>query len=188
MLADMTDDDDSIWDAIRKNVRPVNAYWAWRDKPIGEQNAARDILSAAAFSVERLSSCEDANLPPDCEAIVDGLDAGIEVTELVNEKRLKRSLEGKIKPFNWHDRKFSEALQNIIDEKSGGGPRWQGGPYDRRLLIIHADEPDLSSDIISRFLDGRRFTTAFFSDVVLGLSYEPATQTCPSFRLSLDPL
>ena len=35
----------------------------------------------------------DANLPPDCEAIVDGVLAGIAVTELVHEQALARSIK-----------------------------------------------------------------------------------------------
>ena len=186
MLAGMTDDDDLDFDAILKNLRPVNGFWAYGDKRVGEPNTAIEILKEAGFFVDRLVALPEGQDPPDCAGTVDQLHAGIEVTELVNQKRLERSLAGRFTRFTWDGRDFIEALQRIIDKKGDDGLRWQGGPYGRRLLVVHTDEPDLNSTIVSRFLEGRRFRSAFFSDVVLGLSYEPATQTCPSFRLLVD--
>jgi hypothetical protein len=162
MLAGMTDDDDLDFDAILKNLRPVNGYWAYGDKRVGEPNTASEILKSAGFLVERLVARPDGQDPPDCEGAVDHSHAGIEVTELVHRKRLQRSLAGRFTRFTWDGPDFAAALQNIIDKKGGDGPRWQGGPYGQRLLVVHTDEPDLNSNIVSRFLDGRRFATAFF--------------------------
>jgi hypothetical protein len=192
MLAGMTDDDDDHddidfdFDAFLKNRRPALGFWAYRDKRVGEPNTAREILKEARFSVDRLTARPDGQDPPDCEGTVDGSHAGIEVTELVHQGSLERSLAGRTTWFPWRRQDFTEALQTIIDKKGGDGPRWQGGPYGLRLLVVHTDEPDLTSTIVSRFLEGQRFTSAFFSDVVLGLPYEPATERCPTFRLSLD--
>jgi predicted nucleotidyltransferase len=156
-----------------KNLRRVNGYWAYGQKPVGERGAASVILEAAGFAIDRLVSCEDANLPPDCAATVDGVHTGIEVTELVHRKSLDRSLKSKSKSvfwFPWDQGTFCAKIRGIIAEKEAGAPRWQGGPYERWLLVIPTD----------------RFQTRFFSDAVLGLPPLPATDFFPTFRLTLD--
>jgi predicted nucleotidyltransferase len=190
-------------DSLRIDVtslRAVNGYWYYRDKTVAEEKAvsergaATEILMAAGFSIERLVSCEDPNAPPDCEAKVDGIHAGIEVTELVHRESLELSIHSLRQPtgdgttwwFPWDQQAFADAIQRIIGKKEEDGLRWQGGPYGRRLLVVHTDEPRLNRDTVARFLDGARFNASFFSDAVLGLSYDPTTETCPTFHLSLD--
>jgi predicted nucleotidyltransferase len=170
-------------------LRAANSYWYWPDKPVAERGAARLILEEAGFAVTSLASCTDANLPPDCEAIVDGVPAGIEVTELVHERALARSINSnKTWWFLWDQAEFVERLQRIISIKSADGNLWQGGPYGRRVLVVHTDEPYLDHERVSRFLVGQEFKTAFFSDVVLGLPYGSFTQSHPVFRLPLGSI
>jgi predicted nucleotidyltransferase len=167
------------------NWRPVNGFWAYRDKSVGEPGAANEILKSAGFAIERLVGCKSD--PPDCEATIGNRHAGIEVTELVHFKALKRSLKiGKPIWFPWDQVTFAAALQCIIDRKETAVPRWQGGPYDRWMLVVHTDEPHLSQSVVGRFLEGKRFRARFFSDVVLGLSYDPTTASIPTFCLTLD--
>jgi len=70
-------------EAMRLNLRGASDYWYWRNKPQMEVGAARDVLTCASVSFSNLKARE--NDPPDCEAIIDGQLAGIEVTELVGE-------------------------------------------------------------------------------------------------------
>lgn len=51
MLSGVAENDS---DDIRKNLRAVNGYWAWRDKRVAESGAANEILKAAGFLVEEL--------------------------------------------------------------------------------------------------------------------------------------
>ena len=167
-------------------LKAGNSYWYWPDKPVAERGAARIILKAAGYGVLDLVSCSDANLPPDCAAMVDGAHAGIEVTELVNEKALARSIRSnKTFWFLWDQAAFIDELQSIIAIKSADGNRWQGGPYDRRMLVVHTDEPHLDEERVTQFLVGQQFKTLFFSEVVLGLPYSPFTETHAAFRISL---
>lgn len=168
-------------------LRTANSYWYWPDKPVAERGAATKILAEAGFVVERLVSCADGNLPPDCAATVDGVHAGIEVTELVHEKALAKSINNSRSWwFVWDQRTFAERIQRIIDDKDRDVPRWQGGPYSRRVLVVHTDETYLDHERVNGFLRGQRFSTTFFSEVVLGLPYDPFTQSHPTYRLSLD--
>jgi predicted nucleotidyltransferase len=168
-------------------LRAGGSYWYWPDKPVAERGAAATILKGAGFAVERLVSCSDANLPPDCTATVDGVRTGIEVTELVHQRTLARSIKSsKTMWFLWDQRAFIQEVQAIIAIKDGGAPRWQHGPYARRLLVVHTDEPYLNHEMVQRFLQGARFRTSFFTDAVLGLPYDPFTQSHPTFRLDLD--
>jgi predicted nucleotidyltransferase len=169
-----------------KKQRKVYGYWHWYEKQVGEWGASTSILKAAGFSVERLVSCSDANKPPDCEATIDRAHAGIEVTELVDQESLEQSLRGQTTWFPWNQQTFTGSIQRIIDTKEEGGSRWQGGPYYRRLLVVHSDEPYLTKSAVSGFLQGKRFKSGFFSDAVLGLSYDPSTESIPTFRLALD--
>ena len=185
-----TDDFDSLSVHLKKKnsrLRAANSYWYWPEKPVAERGAANTILEAAGFAVEQLVSCADANLPPDCAATVNGVHAGIEVTELVHEEGLAKSINSQTTWwFLWDQQAFAEAVQMIIATKEGDVARWQGGPYGRRLLVVHTDEPYLDQERVSRYLQGQRFKTTCFSDAVLGLPYDPFTGSHPTFRLPLD--
>jgi hypothetical protein len=85
-------DDEAIRALIEANLRPWNAFWTWRDKPIGERGAASEILEPAGVQVVGLVSREPGQDPPDCEATLDGLFSGVEVTVLVHRPTLERSL------------------------------------------------------------------------------------------------
>jgi hypothetical protein len=73
------------------NKRPGFGYWWFRDKPFAERSAVRDALPAAGFEMSDLRSIPENQDPPDCEALVDGVPCGIEVTELLHETRPSRS-------------------------------------------------------------------------------------------------
>jgi predicted nucleotidyltransferase len=177
----MNDPDSFVIDL--DSLRPVSGYFAYRDKSVGEPGAARAILEGAGFDVRQLvSRTQD---PPDCEGTVGNAHAGIEVTELVHRKSLERSLKGNMARFPWDQAKLAEVIQTIIEKKGRDVQRWKGGPYHRRMLVVHTAEPHLNQSAVERLLKGRRFRTNVFSDVVLGLPYDPATQSSPTFQLAL---
>lgn len=195
-------EDSDPWDLIAGNLRPWNSYWTWRDKPVGERGAAKDILREAGCEVERLVSREVGLDPPDCEAMVDGRWSGIEVTELVHRKTLERSFKalkqravGKApeRPeayFVWKADDLISALQEHLNSKDRA--RLKGGPYERYMLLIHTDEMFLDKESVSRFLNGATFQTRMISDAFLGLSYHPGDNSipgsCPVYRLPLTYL
>jgi hypothetical protein len=183
---------------IKANARDWNGFWYWRDKPIGEQQIATEILRQGGVEVTNLVSRRED--PPDCEATLDGHFSGIEVTELVHQKVLERALRaskdrqsGKEpeRPeayFIWDRKDFLSKLQALIDAKDQIS-KIRGGPYERYVLVIHTDEFFLDRGTVDHFLDGAMFRARFITDALLGLSYHPSdgldAGCCPVFRLNL---
>jgi len=188
----MTDDydDDDLGRSILANAREWNSFWFWRDKPVGERGAARDILEAAKVQVTDLRSLDQD--PPDCEAMLDGQLSGIEVTELVHRPTLERSIkavrqrargEEPQKPeafFNWDRDHLIEALQKILDAKNAAKPKRS---YEQYVLVIHTDEY-LEGDAVECFLQDAKFNTSLITRAFLGLSYHPG-KGYPVFELKL---
>jgi hypothetical protein len=192
----INDEDHNFERLILDNSREWNGFWFWRDKPVGERGAARNILEAAGVLVTDLVSLEPGQDPPDCEATLDGKCAGVEVTELVQQRTLDRSIkavrqrargEEPQKPeahFAWDRNDLLAALQKLLDRKNSGKPK---RTYERYVLVIHTDEMFLDRESVARFLAGATFSTSLITDAFLGLSYEPASKSCPTFRLQLTP-
>ena len=187
------DEGDDTNSRIAANARPWAGFWAWRDKPVGEHGAASEILRIAGIKVAKFVSRKDD--PPDCEGILDGQWSAVEVTELVHQPAFERSLKAikeraagrePEKPeayFNWDRLDLLRALQERIEVKDA--MTLKGTPYDRYVLVIHTDEFFLDSATVSRFLEGATFRARSITDVILGLSYEPASGSYPVFPLEL---
>jgi hypothetical protein len=156
-----------------------NAFWYWRDRPVQERVNAANVLKAAGVKIVELVSRNEREQPPDCEAKLDGQFSGIEVTELVH-RTARRSIKARReraagkKPkrpeviFVWDRGDVLSALQARIERKQEG---WQGGPYQRRVLVMYTDEFLLDRVRVGGFLQEATFQTTFFTDVFLGLSY-----------------
>jgi hypothetical protein len=190
----MNDDSDDIErtkQLILANARPWNGFWSWRDKPVGERGAAQNLLEAAGFKMERLVSRERD--PPDCEAMLDGKWSGIEVTELVHEPTLKRSIKAILQRaigvvpklpeayFIWERDDLLEELRRILKKKD----KEPEDHYERYVLVINTDEMYLDRERVERFLEGATFKTNVITDAILGLSYDGNGQY-PIFRLKLE--
>lgn len=180
--------------SIEANGRPWG-YWHWRDKAVSERAAADEVLTAAGLNVVDLRSRSED--PPDCDATVDGLLWGIEVTEIVHQRTLEQALKlqqthggwpkGTIRYFEWDRQSLLTAIQKRIDKKDEG--KVKGGPYDRYALVIVTDEFHLHRETVEEFLAGATFRARLITDVFLGLSYHPGPASeggsCPVFRLDL---
>src|SRR4051812_7107322 len=137
-------------------------------------------LRKPAIQVDRPRSLDQD--PPDCEATLDGQFSGIEVTELVHQATLERSIkavrqrsrgEEPQKPeayFDWDRDDLIAALENILLLKNSAKPRLS---YERYVLVIHTGEYLLDSDRVKRLLKGATFSTSLITHAFLGLSYEP---------------
>lgn len=127
-----------------------------------------------------LHSREPGQDPPDCEATLDGVWSGVEVTELIHQPTLECSIkairdrEGGREPeqpeayFDWDRDSLLSALQALIDCKD---KPWKGGPYERCALVACTNEFLLDRNKVSRFLQGAVFRTKLITDVFFGLSY-----------------
>jgi hypothetical protein len=156
-----------------------NAFWYWRDRPVQERVNAANVLKAASVKIVELVSRNEREQPPDCEAKLDGQFSGIEVTELVH-RTARRSIKARRERaagkepkrpeviFVWDRGDVLSALQARIERKQEA---WQGGPYQRRVLVMYTDEFLLDRVRVGGFLQEATFQTTFFTDVFLGLSY-----------------
>lgn len=179
-------EDEELAAVIRKDVRSVQTYWYWKDKRVGERGAARNVLTEAGMALHGLRSCDRD--PPDCEATVDGLWTGIEVTEPTHRKALERSLKGTRQYFTWPREALLSELQRWIDRKDAA--KLKGGPYERYILVIVTDEYLLDREMVRTHLEGATFQASMITDVLFCLSYHPSPEPegghCPVFRLPLE--
>ena len=166
----------------------IGRFWNWHNRPAKERVVARQILLNAKFEVDEFGSRQDD--PPDCEGLLDGQWSAVEVTQLMHEKARAQSMKAiKQQPeqperyYFWDRDDLLRAIQELIEVKDA--KRYQGGPYQRFILVIYTDEFVLNDATMHQFLDGATFSTRLFTDVVVGLSYEPASGTYPTFRLNL---
>jgi hypothetical protein len=147
-------DDDAKFDPSWS--RGFNSYGTFRrgkqtrqiDKSLEERGFAEDALTGGGFAFTDLRSLDDA--PPDCSAIVDGELTGLEVTELIDEEAIKATLDARRQSpagldayREWTQDLFRERLQQAINPKLARVGAWKGGPYQRRMLVIHTDEKTL---------------------------------------------
>ena len=183
----MADHDDSGFArTMLENKRGANDFWYWKDKPVMEAGIARTVLESAGRQFEQLRS-RGREDPPDCEAIIEGLRYGIEVTELADETTLKASIKGNHQILLWGCDQLCAELQKRIDRKDVPPQKVKDGPYDRYMLIIATDETALDPERVEQFLEGKRFCSSFITDVFFGLSYDPKLKCYPIFQLPLIP-
>ena len=177
----------------RKNTREWQVGRFWRDKPVRERISAKHVLTAAGLDVRDIRSRPEIDQPPDCEAMIDGQQCGIEHTELVHEPTMKRSIRARRerevgknpkKPeayFLWTQACLLAALQGIIDDKDQDAARMKGGPYTRYMLVIETEERYmlvnetevlLNRNAVREFLPDACFRATRITDAFLSLSYE----------------
>lgn len=178
---------DELRKAFEENMTRKSGrdFWYWKDKPQMELGVVETLLEAAEFDVADLTARADD--PPDCEALVNGECCGIEATELVHQKALKRSVSGDQElHFIWDKESLCKELQARIARKDRGAANTKGGPYQRYILLMYTDELFLDRSSVERFLEDASFRATLITDAFLGLSYDPSIGKCPIFRLRLS--
>jgi hypothetical protein len=176
----------------RGKPREWSTFWYLGDKPVAERVNARLILEQAGVRVEGLVSRET----PDCEGMLDGKWSGVEITELLDQPVLERSIRAVrqrnkgVEPekaeahFVWSRDDLLTKLQERLDEKNSKllkGPR-----YERYVLVVLTNEFYLDRESVGLFLNGVSFRTKLITDAFLGLSYHPDSGYT-LFRLKLEP-
>jgi hypothetical protein len=162
------------------------------NKPVRECGAARVILEAAGFEVAYLRPAGD---PPDCEGMLSGQLCAVvthEETRARNMAAIKARAAGREPDkaeadYLWDREDLIAALNERIEEKDGAVVRYKGGPYERKILVIHTDESVLNDPAtVTKFLEGATFPARQLTDAVLGLSYCPRVSRYPTFQLNLS--
>ena len=130
------------------------------DKVIVELSAAREWCKsiAAEFGVTVDEPEHNPNDPPDCYVSVNGQNLGVELRELVEREHKKRAAKGET-PYagqffldtQWSKERLVSKLNETIQEK---GEKYKRKSKRIDVLLIHTDEPWLSSSQACEWLSG----------------------------------
>jgi hypothetical protein len=128
--------------------------------------------------------------PPDCEAMIEGVRCGIEVTELAHERALRASIkairakQGFVRYHDWTREEFLTRLRERIAEKDSPTDL-KDGPYERYLLVIWTGEMHLTQEVIRAYLEGITFPCSLITDAFISLDYHPGSNN-PYPAIPLD--
>ncbi|MEX0330763.1 MAG: hypothetical protein AB3N64_05005 [Puniceicoccaceae bacterium] len=127
--------------------RKYASFFDWPDKEIKEVSIVHDFSLSyfgdgkVPFSRLRLAEKD----PPDCVAeLEDGTLVGFEVTELVDFDTVVKWEQDRSRDYKEYE---SDELVELIEEIATGkdNKKYLGGPYQEISLIIHTDEPFVST-------------------------------------------
>ncbi|TXN54058.1 hypothetical protein [Methylobacterium sp. WL2] len=181
------DEDDEFLAAFGQYVdqlRPVQGLRSRQPeyRQIEERGAARDILTSAGFALEGLRS--PAKDPPDCEAYVDGVWSGIEVTELIDPKTIELHYRDRSAPIyrrEWNKADFLAKIGSIIADKDRA--KLEDHTYLHYFLVIQTDEMYLTEDVLGEWLVGAEFSCRLITDAFIGLSHP--SDPYPTFKIKI---
>ena len=149
--------DEAELNQLREVFRKDKGYaqfWDYPDRPIKECGIVCDLLEA----IENQSGPQEIRKarpnkpdPPDCIGITaSGERVAVEVTELVaNNQPVELNKLGERVFKQWSADELITKLQARITAKDS--KEFHGGPYSKVMLVIHTDEPLLSTQIVRKF-------------------------------------
>jgi len=194
----MTEDDEraivAAMRAARAQARGYADFRLWPpDRDLEEWGVANTLRESAERRGEDifrdLRMRGRGNDPPDCQALdLWGQPIAIEVTELVDPRAIVSFKHGGAYDWaDWTQSKFLEALQHRLSAKDGRRPSLKGGPYAKYFVVVHTDEPLLTFESASLWLNDFAIAGAPNIDrAFLLLSYEPKVGYCPYIELRID--
>lgn len=122
---------------------------------------------------------------PDCEAEhILGGKVGFELTELVDERSVKRTCASN--DFNtrlmtwkkWTEEELAEKIQSLISRKSHTLLKCEHELYRQLCILIHCDEPLITTSMAEHVLTNHSFYySGPITNVFLMLSYKPDPQS-----------
>ena len=181
-------------DAVIRKRRKYSAFFDWPDKKIKEWDVVCELLRSMHARgdyryTNKVESVDDDW--PDC-VIRDsgGVQVGVEVTELVNQKAIEMCERGKNVYREWSDQAVREKIAQILKRKDEKAHH--GDLYGKLILVIHNDEIDLPSFRLFPILDASPFPlTRNIDEAYVICSYEPklgnAPNPYPYITLNFDP-
>ncbi len=163
-----------------KDIRRYASFFEWPEKHHKELEVVLTLNEALQADGEPLLGsvephCDD---PPDCVGTDSaGRRVGIEVTELVDQEVIEHNVgapDGRQLIAGWTTSELLDRLGRIVGKKDS--KCYNGGPYERLILVIHCDEAWINSqqydldDALTHFCS----RTAQISEAYLLFSYRPA--------------
>ena len=145
-------------------------------------------LTAAKIPFANLKHRGDQD-PPDCEAMIEGVRTGIEVTELLHQRSFEKSIKaaktrkGFLQYHDWSREDFLALLRARIEEKDNPSDL-KDGPYEKYFLVIWTGEMYLNREAIEGFLEGVSFRCSLITDAFISLDYQPIPEDpYPAIRI-----
>lgn len=193
----MADDDEEIGKAIAKMQEACDrarGYADFFDYPPDRDVAEVGVLESFAESLASdragffttLQGRGRGNDPPDCEALnLAGERIAIEVTELVSAEAIEATKASNVLYWReWDKLALLSRLKDALNAKDSKYPKLKGGPYPGGyVVVIHTDEPLLSTEFIHSAIDQQTFCVEHMSRAFLLLSHRSGW--CPYFELAL---
>lgn len=139
-----------------KSRRYAN-FWEFPDEAARDKGIVDSLLYSLgpSFPPVALGSLRSRGRddPPDCDAtLIDGSRVAFELTDLVDEKGVRDANSKKAgPPFVEFDEARAQALiAQRITAKRRDVSALKGGPYARRVLVLHTAEAMLGPDLCDR--------------------------------------
>ncbi len=178
------EDEDEISKELRAYVDQLRPFQGARStkrphRDRDELDDAERTLAAAGIQFTSLRHRGNQD-PPDCEAMIEGVRCGIEVTELAHERALRasiksvRAMEGFLRYHEWTREEFLIKLRERIAEKDSPTDL-KDGPYERYFLVISTGEMHLTQEVIRVYLEGITFPCSLITDAFISLDYHPGS-------------
>ena len=176
-----------VLDAHKKR-KGYRSYWFWPDNRIKERGVVCDLLEAMEVAGEQhdiinVRSCMTD--PPDCVGITErDKSIAFEATELVDTLWKASGFPWK----EWSPTELITKLRAIISKKDA--KIFHDGPYSKKILVIHTNEPLLRHSDCRKYLHGQNFgPSRQISEVYLLFPPDPhpnqARTVCPFLRLEI---
>lgn len=182
--------DDEMMRALAEAVAKQRGYAGFYDWPEKRQKEL-GLLEAFAEASGRIGrNLEDCRLqaehedPPDAWAKYAGDEVAIELTEFVDGSLVKREQREKQEQWRWwRQEDVASKLLALVQKKDHAG----FGKNIQFWLVIHCDEPALSSDLFSKYLaELPQISVRGLNRCFVLLSYDPALQGAPLLEVSLQ--
>ena len=176
-----------IVEAVQRS-RGHAEFFDWPDKSVKEWGVATTFVEELERDCKVLISSVKlhpggANHAPDVQLTKnDGENWGVEITELVSQAAIEKTKQGEIPDTEWLDEELVRAFHAIVARKDRP-ENVKGGPYDRYLLLVHTDEPELPFAQLAETLGRLDFQTRLIDEIHVLVSYDPGRERCPILHL-----
>ena len=164
---------------LPKSKRRHASFFDYPDKQVKELGIMNEfVVQLENMGNAKIIDWEPGEDPPDIKATdLNGNFIGIEITELVNqravEKEIQRNPEYYKEYFSWDEEKVRTKILDIVETKNRKLDRLPDR-YRSIVLLIHTDEPFLSSDKLIDYLKSvPKPEDLVLSDCYVLVAYEP---------------
>lgn len=184
--------DKSVLDNIRKSQdlpRKHADFFNWHNKETKERSICYK-FTQYLFDVngEIFDSVSLGSDPPDCIAKTKNTEVGIEVVELVDQKAIEDQIRFKkhwVHQEAWTTKKLMGKLNLLIQSKNSPKNKAELlGKYERYIVLIHTDEPELMvQEFDALFRDNQIESTDLVTESYVLFSYDPKKRNYPVRRV-----